>query len=769
MTRHADHSPTTPFLPIDEATRQAQFDLFAAAGGFGAWELDPIAGQYHFDGRSLAILGLGDATPHRYDVSLAIHPDQREAFTRVITDAIRDSGTIDQVVRLATDEDEQKWIRWRALPVADDTGGMRLVGLIQDVTTERRLLEDSLLREQRLQLALEAGQLTMWEWDPATKTGTVDGGLASRRDGSQKFLQDAVDAFLHPDHVEANHRIRVDAAATHGPVEASLRIDDPDSGTRWVRTAALGFDDPLTGRRRVIGVNKDITAEYAAQVELEERSNRLELALSATRTTIDEYDIAAGRSLMSDRWYESLGYEASEFRQPGFGPENLIHPDDWPELERKRRLHADGEGEMFEDVFRVRRSDGTWGWNHLRARVVDWDEHGHPTRMIAANTDVTDRRRLEQRLLHSTTMQALASFSAGIAHDFNNIMAIVQGHTEALLTRDLDHAERSRRLGIIQQSVDRAKSLVRDLMHLNRPDPAGDRTVDLCESVRQVASSLPFLLGEDIELSLDLTSEPTPIRIDPARLEAIVLNAAANSRDAMPTGGKLTLSVGLDTETDPDAGTDTAVVTFDITDTGTGMSAETLASIFDPFFSTKAPGVGTGLGLATSFDTVHLAGGTITAASTIGEGTTLRLRFPAADAPSSADRGTPMPAAAGPGADTILVVEDDADILELTAEALRSAGYRVHEALGGHEALEILEDHAVDLVVTDAVMPMMNGAQLAEAIRSRWPAVRILFQTGYAADTTAIASIDPLQVLMKPATETELVHRVAEMLHGPPL
>ncbi len=620
----------------DEPALDAQLEISAAAGGFGAWELDPVAEEYRFDERSLSILGFEDDVPSRHNLAAIIHPDDRTAVSKAITAALRDSAPFDQIARLRNEAGDQRWVRSWGRTVTDGGTGVRLVGLVQDVTEEHRIL-----------------------------------------------------------------------------------------------------------------------------LELEDRANRLELALTSTRTTIEEFDIEGDRSHMSDRWFESLGYDTNDLRSTGFNPASLVHPDDWHEFERKRQQHVDGHLDLFEDIFRVRRKDGTWNWHHLRGRFVDWDQQGKPSRMLAAVTDVTEQRRLEQQIAHSSTMQALASFSGGIAHDFNNIMAIVQGHTEALLHRDLDLAERTRRLGIILSSVERAKTLVRDLMHLTRPDPSLDLIVDLSESVERIATSLPYLLGEHIELRLDLTNAPTPVRIEPARLEAVVLNVAANSRDAMPTGGRLTLSSDTDTDT-----RGRSVINFNITDTGTGMSTQTLETMFEPFFSTKAPAVGTGLGMATTYSTITLAGGTITAESSIGQGTNIHICLPVADiVPVSEEKAPLQPPIVG-DANAILVVEDDADILELTAGVLRDAGYRVHEALGGLEALEILEANSVDMVVTDAVMPMMSGAELAKTIKTRWPPIRILFQTGYAANTPATGAIDPRQVLYKPATEEELLQRVAALLHG---
>lgn len=620
----------------DEQTRDTQLEISAAAAGFGAWELDPVTEQYRFDERALTILGFDDDVPSRHNLAAIIHPDDRAAVSDAMTAALRGSGPFDQIARLRTDVEEQRWVRSWGRTVADGHNGVRLVGLVQDVTEEHRVL-----------------------------------------------------------------------------------------------------------------------------LELEDRANRLDLALTSTRTTIEEFDIEGDRSHMSDRWFESLGYDTNDLRSTDFNPASLVHPDDWHEFERKRQQHVDGHLELFEDIFRVRRKDGTWCWHHFRGRFVDWDEQGKPSRMMAAVTDVTEQRRLEQQIAHGSTMQALASFSGGIAHDFNNIMAIVQGHTEALLHRDLDLAERTRRLGIILSSVDRAKTLVRDLMHLTRPNPALDVIVDLSESVAQIATSLPYLLGEGIDLRLELTNAPTPVRIEPARLEAVVLNVAANSRDAMPTGGRLTLTSEADTDAHG-----RPVINFDIIDTGTGMSAQTLETMFEPFFSTKAPAVGTGLGMATTYSTITLAGGTITAESSIGHGTTIHICLPVAAITPISDEKAPLQPPIVGDAYAILVVEDDADILELTAGVLRDAGYRVHEALGGVEALEILAASTVNMVVTDAVMPMMSGAELAKTIRSRWPSMPILFQTGYAANTPATGAIDPRHILYKPATEEELLQRVAALLHG---
>jgi CheY-like chemotaxis protein len=326
-----------------------------------------------------------------------------------------------------------------------------------------------------------------------------------------------------------------------------------------------------------------------------------------------------------------------------------------------------------------------------------------------------------------------------------------------------DPDETDRRLAAIEQSVDRASSFVRQLMVLGRPEENRPADIDLSDFVLDLAPTLAQFLGEDIAFEVDVPRSEFPVRIDAGRLEALLLNLAANARDAMVSGGTLTVTL-RQARTD-DGSRPTAVM--DVTDTGIGMDAETAASAFEPFFTTKAPGLGTGLGLASAMATVSAAGGTMDIASAVGSGATITVTLPITTGSMRAERPSRrMRPAERSG--TVLLVEDEAELLELTAAAVRAHGHRVHAALSGVEAIEILESDAIDLVVTDAVMPGMSGAELAATLANRWPDIPVLFVTGHAAGERSVPAASAHDALTKPVPLGVLLDAIESRLPEPP-
>jgi CheY-like chemotaxis protein len=316
----------------------------------------------------------------------------------------------------------------------------------------------------------------------------------------------------------------------------------------------------------------------------------------------------------------------------------------------------------------------------------------------------------------------------------------------------------SARLVGIQRAVGRASGLVKQLMLLGRPATDDPILIDVGAFVNELAGTLRQLLPEAITVEFAVPTSPAVARIDQSRLEAALLNLVTNARDAMPQGGALQVRVE-NVETIPPQ------VRLEVTDDGIGMDSATLHEIFDPFFTTKGPGVGTGLGLATTYSSITDAGGTIDAFSSVGEGTTIRVQLPAVMETPAAPRrdDAAQPRLDDAHVSTILVVEDEAELLELTVDILRSRGHRVFAALGGHEALDVLADHTdIDLLLTDVVMPAMSGTELATRARERYPLLEVLFLSGYAEPEGGV--IDPHRLLSKPIGERDLAAAVESVL-----
>jgi two-component system, cell cycle sensor histidine kinase and response regulator CckA len=391
-------------------------------------------------------------------------------------------------------------------------------------------------------------------------------------------------------------------------------------------------------------------------------------------------------------------------------------------------------------------------------------QEGTPELVVVVLRDVTERKGLQQQLLHAQKMESVGRLAGGIAHDFNNVLAIMRGQVE-LLQDDLEVLESARaRIDSVQRATDRAAALTDDLMAFSRQRVDEPEAFDLHDLLRGVRELLHQVLGATVALELHLDASPATIVADPNRIEQAVLNLAVNARDAMPTGGRLTIT----TSTGP---TPSRAVTLTATDTGAGMDAATQARVFEPFFTTKPPGLGTGLGLSTTDDIIRSAGGTIEVRSERGKGTTFTLTFPApaVEVPGlgrdAVDDLIDLTENDGP---TVLVVDDESEVRTLIAEILRGAGYRVVAAPDGDAAIALLgrAGHSVDLLVTDVVMPVMSGTDLAARVTEQFPGTRVLFVSGFVPAGSAALRGAPL--VTKPLRRTELLDAVLTVLGDGP-
>jgi len=392
---------------------------------------------------------------------------------------------------------------------------------------------------------------------------------------------------------------------------------------------------------------------------------------------------------------------------------------------------------------------------------------------IAFVTDITQRKKLEEQLMHAQKMEAVVRLAGGVAHDFNNMLTVVSGYNQMILEQvsPLDpvrgYAEE------ILKASDRAAALTNQLLAFSRRQITQPRIFNVNEILTQTEKMLRRLIGEDIELALQLKEGVGNIKADPGHLEQAIVNLATNARDAMPNGGHLTVetcNVFLDEDyakTHPGVQAGEYIM-IAVSDTGHGMDRETKRRIFEPFFTTKERGKGTGLGLATVYGIVKQAGGDIWVYSESGRGTTFKLYFPKAAESASEAEGGSAPVPAREAGETILVVEDEQGVRELTAKMLKGLGYNVLVASGGTQALEIGNSHKgqIALLLTDVVMPGMSGTQLAQELQRRRPDIKVVYISGYTENTISHHGVlDPGVVFLgKPFGRDALGSKLREAL-----
>ena len=419
-----------------------------------------------------------------------------------------------------------------------------------------------------------------------------------------------------------------------------------------------------------------------------------------------------------------------------------------------------------------RRKDGRNITVRLSGRSIQEDGRIIGFEMIVE--DITERRVLEEQLRQAQKMEAVGQLAGGIAHDFNNLLTVIKGNSQLLLEKL--HAVDSRRSGVeqIQKAADRAASLIYQLLAFSRKQVIEFRVLDLNGMIANTMQLLRRLMGEHIELTIIEGKDLGRVKADPGQMEQVVMNLALNARDAMPQGGKLILeteNVDVDQKyRSEDASISPGqYVMLRVSDTGTGMDKETLAHIFEPFFTTKAVGKGTGLGLSTVYGIVKQSNGFITAQSEPGVGSSFRVYLPRVDQPADEVETLSPVEADFQGSETVLVVEDEDGVRSLITMLLTRNGYTVLEAGNGEDALNLCpngKQNPVHLLITDLVLPHMNGRELSERMAEQHPGVRTLFMSGYTDDAALKDGVleSRAAFLQKPFSMETLLHKVREVL-----
>jgi two-component system, cell cycle sensor histidine kinase and response regulator CckA len=385
-----------------------------------------------------------------------------------------------------------------------------------------------------------------------------------------------------------------------------------------------------------------------------------------------------------------------------------------------------------------------------------------------------ERNRLEEQFRQAQKMEAVGRLAGGVAHDFNNLLTVITGYSDLLLARPEQLLDSQRTaLEEIRRSAERGGALTNQLLSFSRRQPLENRAIHLNEMVLHVEKMLRRLVGEDVEMVTIPAAAQDLVEADQGRLEQVLMNLAVNARDAMPDGGKLTIETGTVHLSDSFSATQLGVrpgayVTISVTDNGTGMDAETKSHIFEPFFTTKGPGHGTGLGLASAYGIIRQSGGAIAVFSELGEGTTMRIYLPLAQH----ERPAAGPRAAAreelDGAETILLVEDEARVRKLIADVLTAHGYEVMEATRGEEAIRLcrLSNKDIDLSVVDVVMPEMSGPDLVRQLTPLKPKMCVLYISGYTDEAIVHHGIlrSGAAFLQKPFLPDALARKVREVL-----
>jgi len=769
--------------------REAELARVQQIGRIGGLQVDLKAGfRNRRSPEYLLIHGLPpDAANETHEEWVQrIHPDDREATEKKFRDAV--AGNVSEYTvqyRIIRPVDgEIRWISVKSTIERDEQGNaVRLVGAHSDVTDQ--VVAEQALRqsEEEFRTLAEAVPHHVWTARPDGSlnwfnprvykyTGYGPGELDGEKWGQIVHLDDVPVAFA----------AWTRAISSGEPYEIEFRLRRADGVYRWFLARAVPARDPQGRIIRWIGTNTEVHDQKLIAAQLAELNATLEQRVEEkTRERDRIWNVSQDLLVVADRngvwrtvnpaWTKTLGWSEAELLNRT--SEWLQHPDDSGRTQAEVKSLIRGNLTVrFENRFRHK--DGSYRWLSWTG-VPDRDHLYGVARDVTAEKVAAERLKVtEEALLQSQKMEAVGQLTGGIAHDFNNLLTGIVGSLDLLQTRlsqgRTDNV--ARYIDAAMTSANRAAALTHRLLAFARRQPLIPKSVDVNQLVVSLEDLLRRTIGETIDLLIVASEDLWCTFCDPNQLESGLLNLAINARDAMPDGGKLTISTAnarLDGATaDAPALTPGDYVCIAVTDTGTGMSAEVAARAFDPFFTTKPIGQGPGLGLSMIYGFARQSNGHVVIDSKVAQGTSVKLYLPRHHGDAAAEHASAVKVAEHVATgETVLVVEDEPIVRGVILEMLGEQGYRTLDATDGPSGLKILRSEVrVDLLVTDVGLPGMNGRQLADQARETRPDLKILFITGYA-ESVAMAGgfLQPgMEMITKPFDLDNLSRRVRAMI-----
>jgi PAS domain S-box-containing protein len=632
----------------------------------------------------------------------------------------------------------------------------------------------------------EAKTAELVQRDTLAMDSAMDGMAIVSPEGKYTYVNAAFAKMMghaKPETMIGKPWVEMHAARDVRPVEHEIRAALQRDG-KWFGSLTIHRDgQPLPMEmsvtmlpdRGVVIVGRDISDRYRAEQFREEAEAKYRTLVEqvAAISYIAELGTDGQWLYVSPQIETMFGFAVDDWLAGSRHWLRHVHPEDYAVVDAAEE--ASKRGERFQAEYRVIRQDGRVIWVSDTAVVVPGSD-SHPL-MEGIIVDITERKQFEAQLQQARRMEAVGRLAGGIAHDFNNLLTIIKGYTELALMHAKGLPELKADVERIEDASERASRLVRQLLAFSRRQVLQPKVVDLNDIVLGLDKLLRRLMDEDVEM-LTIADRPVgAIKADPGQIEQVIMNLVVNARDAMPDGGRLiveTSNVELDAGYARDHATvrPGRYVMLAVSDTGTGMSADTVAHIFEPFYTTKESGRGTGLGLSTVYGIVKQSGGYVWVYSEPGRGTTFKVYLPRVEEALEALPATKTKSQdqVKMGTETILLVEDEPDLRELTRTVLSSKGYTIVEARNAEEAEHLAESNGrkIHLLLTDVIMPGISGRELAKRILARHSAMRVLYMSGYTYNVIAQGGTleRGVSFLQKPFTPSTLVERVREVLDG---
>ncbi|MGA2991137.1 MAG: PAS domain S-box protein [Candidatus Korobacteraceae bacterium] len=639
--------------------------------------------------------------------------------------------------------------------------GSRAIEVVARDITERKKAEQTAREwQQRLELAEQAAlPIGLWEWDLSTDarvwSGQVYRQLGYTKDNFRGTGKEFLDRVHPEDRPRVANAVQAVASGLSQAYEAQFRVIRPDGTTCWVDSRGVMVRD---GSRRMIGIVIDITKLRRSE---EEYRSIIETSPYGIVRSKD------GRFVMvNPAMVRMLGYDSeSELLALDLARDVFCNPEDRAQMVRQ----LIETGAVKDAEYDWKRKDGraiTVRTSTVLIRNADGGIEG----ISGFVQDVTESKTLAKQFWQAQKMEAIGRLAGGIAHDFNNVLMVVSSYADLILQRQVADEKVAHYASQIHQAAIRAASVPRQLLAFSRQQVLEPEVLDLNMVIAELGRVLPNLLGEDIAVVTALEPVLGRVKVDRGQMEQIIMNLAVNARDAMPKGGRFkirTQNVDLDSR---DAAAHPPIVPgtyvkLSVADTGMGMDAETQSHVFEPFFTTKERGKGTGLGLATVYGIVKQSGGFISLTSEVGRGATFDVYLPRVEEPiTRASKPSPATASSG-GSEAILLVEDEEALRDAACQFLQSRGYTVLAAGNGKEAMGVCEQHTgkIDVILTDLVMPDIDGIEVAKAVATRYPDIRVIYMSGYT-DRFVEGLNTGVVLLQKPFTFSLLASKLRTVL-----
>ncbi len=617
----------------------------------------------------------------------------------------------------------------------------------------------------RLQLAVRSANIGLWDWDLHTNCVTYSAEWKAQLGYEPWELRDHFEEWhmrCHPDDVAPTLQVVENYLKGRIPAyRVEFRMRHKDGSWKWILAYGQLVADSMGKPCRLIGCHLDISEQKNNEESMRQSEARFrgyfELGLIGMAITSPQ----KGWLEFNDKLCEILGYPRETLRTLTWA--ELTHPEDLDSDVAQFDRVVRGEIESYSIEKRFIRGDGEVIHADIAAHAVRGGD-GSIDHFVALIHDLSERRRLEEQLRQSQKMEAVGQLAGGAAHDFNNYLTVISGYCELLRFTMPENDPSRATLETMLTASERAAELTRQLLAFSRQSVLKPVVLNLNSVIQKAEPLLQGLVRENIQIVFMLSPDVANVVADPGQLTQVLVNLATNARDAMPEGGLVVIQTSNDgSQNSP------SQVVLRVSDTGHGMSAETMNRIFEPFYTTKVIGKGTGLGLAVVYGIVTQNHGTISVQSQPNQGTTFEIRFPAVAAVAVEHAPRPEVSLTKRGAATVLLVEDEPAVRDLSRQILERHGYRVLSAANGHDALTVAaESPDISILVTDVMMPEMNGWQLAQKLLELRKGLKVLFVSGYSRDTSMPNRLDPqcMAWLQKPFSPARLADQVHSLLRS---